>query len=95
MPINSREFVSALKKKGFDPTDRKDHAEFLYPGTLVKTHCSNGATHEFDVTLTKLIATQMRITRPQFENFVNCTFTKDQYKKHLEDQGVLPKPLDS
>ena len=87
--MDSTDVTDALKKKGFRETSRRDEEEYQYPNTLVRTHVSMGGKHSLSPWLLKAMATQMHLSKKQFEEFVACSFTGDHYRKLLISENWL------
>jgi hypothetical protein len=87
----TREIASALTAKGFRPKEN-DHTYFtLYihgRKTPVWTKISHGVTEYGDVLLAKM-SRQLHLVRREFDRFVDCTKTEQEYIKHLVKIRVL------
>lgn len=84
--LNTRKFESALLKKGFKPQNTHHRYFYFYNAgspTKIHTYISNGEK-EFGEPLIKARCRQMgNITKKQLEEFIECSFTQEQYRQHL------------
>lgn len=83
----TKEFESALKTKGF----KRDNTWYDASGkkTSLRTRTSNGEK-EFYYSLASQRRKQMGgISRKQFQDFISCSFTKEQFLQHLLDTGEV------
>ncbi|HEX8407653.1 MAG TPA: hypothetical protein VF883_02235 [Thermoanaerobaculia bacterium] len=94
-PFPARAVGAALLRKGF--TSRETHHtmfHFIHDGkdVGVSTKISQGE-REIGIGLIKRMRAQMRLrTNVDFQRFVECPMTKDEYEQILREQGVLPQP---
>ncbi len=91
----TRDFESALLRKGFRKVDGKAHKEFwLYVGglrSLIRTHTSRGE-REFDDYLLKARCRQMgELTKGQFADFMECCMGEEELLIHLREKGKIPQ----
>lgn len=91
MPLKSRDVESALTKKGFKKTEGDHHIYFLWHNgkkTAVRTKISHNVAdiHDRDC---GYIARQMKITGPQFKNFVDCRLEAAAYCQILLDAKII------
>ena len=88
MPQTARNVKHALETKGFRESDERDHFYYFFfhngKKTRVYTKISHGEREIHDKNCS-LMARQIRLTGPQFRNFVDCPLTKEQYTKLLLD----------
>lgn len=88
----TKEFESALKTKGFKRDNTHHHMYWYYASgkkTSLRTRASNGEK-EFDDSLASQRRKQMGgISRKQFQDFISCSFTKEQFLQHLLDTGEV------
>ena len=88
MPHPARDVKAALLKKGFHETAKKkrdhDYYFFMYNGkkTNVYTKISHGEREIHDGNCS-LMARQIKLSNPQFNDFVGCLLRSDQYLQHL------------
>jgi predicted RNA binding protein YcfA (HicA-like mRNA interferase family) len=90
----SKEIVSVLLKKGFEINPKKDHHEFYYliidgKKHNIYTYISHGKK-EYDKNLLSQIKKQLKFdTIENFENFLDCPFTKENYINMLTELGLI------
>lgn len=88
-----RDVESALKRKGFRQDEGDHHWFFYWTGdgkkTTVRTKTSHGSTKDLGDGLLKEMARQLRISKPQFLDLVDCPMSREQYHQLLEDGGNL------
>lgn len=83
MPLSAREVDSSLTTKGFKKVEKDHHIYYLIVDgkqTIVRTMISHGAKEIGDPNCGKM-AKQMKITGPEFRDFVDC---KLQHKEYVE-----------
>ena len=94
MPKKASDVEKALKKKGFTEDKSKSHNKYvLYidgKKTNINTHTSQGASHkEISECMLNTMAKQMKITRKEFDSFVQCTLSEENYKKILYERNEI------
>jgi hypothetical protein len=95
-PFSARDVEAALLRKGF--TARESHHtmfHFIHDGkdVGVSTKISHGE-REIGIGLVKRMRAQMRLrTNTEFQRFVECPMTKDEYEQVLCEEGVLRQPI--
>jgi predicted RNA binding protein YcfA (HicA-like mRNA interferase family) len=88
LPVKAkRDVETSLKKKGFRP-DEGDHHWFFYwtadgKKTTVRTKTSHGPTKDLGDGLLKEMARQIRISKSQFLELVDCPMSREQYEECL------------
>jgi len=86
VPQKARAVEAALKSKGFRDAPKRDHTYYFlhYKGkkTNIFTKISHGAKEIGDPNCS-LMAKQMRLTNPQFKDFVECPLGPEDYVKLL------------
>ena len=94
--IRPKELESALLKKGFRKTDGGDHNYFFYyigeEKTKVRTKISRGSHGKKMIgdSLISVIKDQMHFDeKTQLIEFVECTFSKEDYQDLLVNKGVV------
>ena len=91
MPKDAKDVASGLQRKGFEPR-QGDHAFYhLYvqgKKTAVFTKISQGEK-EINDRLLGMMARQVRLSRKQFFELVECPLSLDEYLKHLQKAGVI------
>lgn len=99
MPLKVRDVDSALRKKGFQESGKKnpDHTYYIlfYNGkrTGIFTKISHGEKELRDG-LCSLMARQIKLTRRQFDEFVDCPLTYDLYVRILVQASELDESED-
>lgn len=96
MSLPRKKIVGALEKKGFGE-DRagSDHKWFRFyiddKKTPILTKVSHGSRkyRELGDDLVQKMARQIKLTVPQFREFVNCDLSEDGYIALLRKQGEL------
>ncbi len=83
----------ALVRKGFHRENAKHHTMFWFTvngkKTSIRTRMSKGAA-EIDNHLIACMAREMRLSKPEFLNFVACTMSGDDYlQKMIVENQVL------
>jgi hypothetical protein len=95
VPLKVRDVASALTTKGFKEAPNRDHRYFFLHLSGKKTHINTKISHgetEIHDQNCSLMAKQMKLTSPQFRDFVDCDIELDKYVKILTDAGHLKKP---
>lgn len=60
--------------------------------TGIATHTSHGSKYKvLSDDLVKYMAAQVKLTKAEFVQFVNCTLTFQQYVALLRSRGILPE----
>ena len=99
MPLKVRDIDSALRKKGFQESNKKnpDHIYyFLYHKgnkTRIKTKISHGERELHDG-LCAAMAREIKLTRRQFNDFVDCPLTYELYVRILVQASELDESED-
>lgn len=94
MPVRAkRDVEAALKKKGFQQDDGDHHWFFYWTSdgkkTTVRTKTSHGSTKDLGDGLSKEMARQVRVSKVQFLEPVDCPMTRDQYQQLLQDGDYI------
>lgn len=93
MPRSTKEVEKALLKKGFTLVNNKDHNYyFIYKDgkkTSVNTKVSHGSHKDISDGLLNQMRKQVRLPKQEFEEYLNCTFSKEQYLEFLEKNGHI------
>lgn len=92
MPRKKNKVSEVLLRKGFTLDSKRDHKYFfLYntdgTKTTVYTKISHGSDNEISDGLLGQMRRQIRLDRDNFENYLNCTFSKEQYLDYLKSIG--------
>ncbi len=88
-----RDVESTLLKKGFQ-RDHGDHVWFIYytqegKKTTVRTKTSHGSTKDLGDSLLKEMSRQVRISKSQFLDLIDCPLSQAAYEKLLSEGGYL------
>ena len=78
-------------RKGFRRDDTHHRAYWLYVNgrkSAIRTRISHGAA-EYDANLLGQVKRQLRLTNPQFEDFVACPLDAEGYLQILRDRGFV------
>ena len=88
-----REVETGLKRKGFRQDDGDHHWYFYWTAegkkTTVRTKTSHGSTKDLGDGLLKEMARQVRVTKLQFLELVDCAMTREEFEGALMDGGHL------
>jgi hypothetical protein len=90
-PAKARKVDHALVKKGFAPGEGNHHFYFLVVDgktTGIFTKISHGHDEISDKNLGRM-ARQMKISRREFDSFIDCKLTVDDYISQLRKEGKL------
>lgn len=88
--VASREIDRALLKKGFVRENSKDRVYRLWAEgrpTGVKTILSHTSSMDYDDHLLAQMAKQMRLTKRELLQFVQCTMSGDKYADLMIERG--------
>lgn len=98
MPQKARDVAKALKEKGFKEESKRDHIYFFlyYNGkkTHIRTKISHGESEIHDKNCS-FMAREIRLSNPQFRDFVDCPLKGPEYLKLLVDAKHLTETLSS
>jgi len=93
MPRRTKDVAKALENKGFTLAKGKDHNYyFLYLNgvkTSVNTKISHGSHKDIDDGLLGKMRRQMRLPVKEFNEYMNCTFSKENYINYLIKNGDI------
>ncbi len=90
----SKDIIAVLVKKGFELNPQKEHHEFYYlivdgKKHNIYTYISHGKK-DYDKSLLSQVKKQLKFdTTENFENFLDCPFTKENYFQMLTDSGII------
>jgi len=90
-PRKAKDLESSLKKKGFVPSDRSHTYYVLYYGsrkTSIMTKVSHGIKEYGDDLLSQM-AKQLSLTKPEFEQLVDCPLTQERLLRLLLSRGKI------
>ena len=91
-PRSAEDVRSALKRKGFRESNSDHHWYVFWANdtkTNVRTKVSHSAGEIGDGILGKM-KRQMQLTRPEFEQFLECHLGYRGYLSILKDKGFVP-----
>ena len=94
MPKPAKDVAAGLRKKGFQSENSKDVHYRLYVNgkkTMVCTKISHGEKEIHDGLLGAM-ARQLKLSRKQFNDLVDCPLQQHEYLKILRDIGII-EPL--
>jgi len=86
LPQKARDVQKALKAKGFQESTKRDHIYYFLFHNGKKTNIFTKVSHsssEIDDRNCSSMARQIRLSNPQFRDFVDCALTYDIYVKTL------------
>ncbi|MBQ9607841.1 MAG: hypothetical protein IJV15_00180 [Lachnospiraceae bacterium] len=93
MPRATKDVQKALLKKGFTLEKKRDHAYyFVYIGnkkTRINTKISHGSHKDISDSLLKLMMKEMKLQKKEFDEYMNCTLTKDEYLTFLKENKYI------
>lgn len=92
MPLVIRDFEKALEKKGFKLCDNK-HKKYIfyYNGkkTMILVVISHSMKEVQDPSLINKIQKEMKLTKPQLDDFIVCPLTQEAYTNILIKDGFI------
>jgi predicted RNA binding protein YcfA (HicA-like mRNA interferase family) len=93
MPISARAVTRGLLRKGFRLTESR-HRRFRYYNmngerTRVVTLTSHGSERDLDDRLLAKMARQLRLTRRQFDDLIDCRLAQGDYEAMLRRDGLV------
>ena len=92
--MKRRKIQSALEKKGFVEKGGR-HKHFIYHTsdgikTSVRTMISHGrGSADIDDGLLRIMASQCRLEKPEFEKLIECPLSREDYEKKLYEKEIL------
>lgn len=96
MSLPKRKVEQSLSAKGFE-VDESDHHRFVYYTTkgkltTIRTKTSHSKKmKDIGDPLVGAMAKQVRLTRDQFVNLINCPLSRREYERLLLTAGLLAK----
>jgi hypothetical protein len=91
--IKSADLAKALAKKGFQYKAQKRHDQyyFYYQSRKqpIRVSISRGSNCSYSKSLLKHVCDEMHINKAQFEEFVECSLTYEEYADHLLALGKI------
>lgn len=92
MPRAKKDVKKVLLKKGFS-LDPGDHEYFfIYRNgqkTAINTKISRGSQKDIPDGLLKTMMKQIRLEKSDFERYLNCTMSGDEYIQYLLDHQYI------
>lgn len=93
MPRATKNVERALTKKGFTLEKKRDHNYyFLYLNgkkTIINTKVSHGSHKDISDGLLNKMMKQMKLPKKEFDEYMNCTFSKEEYLNYLKVNGYI------
>lgn len=92
MPIKARDVEHSLPRKGFLRRQSKDiyfSFRFADKDWGISTFISHGANEIGDPLIAKM-AKQVKLSKRDFVQLVECPMSYDDYLRRLRERGVLP-----
>lgn len=89
--VKRKDLEASLLRKGFrQDSSHHRHFWFYYKGrkTRIKTFTSHGK-REYDDWLLSQVKKQLRLTKSQLMDLIECPMTEDDYTQHLIRAGHL------
>ncbi|MBI2119171.1 MAG: hypothetical protein HYT97_06045 [Elusimicrobia bacterium] len=91
--INRSEIESSLKRKGFEE-ENTHHRYFYYYSngkrTQISTYTSHGSKYKvYGDPLLDMVKKQLKLTKSQLINLIECPLTQAEYDKFLREQGYI------
>lgn len=93
MPRSKKDVIRCLLKKGFTEEPKRDHIYFTVHGsdgrkTIVYTKVSHGSGKDISDGLLSAMRKQMRLEKREFEEYMNCSLSKEDYLRILKEKGL-------
>jgi predicted RNA binding protein YcfA (HicA-like mRNA interferase family) len=94
MPMQRDDIEAALLRKGFQQNNT-DHSYFHFydkngKKTIVNTKTSGGSKYKtLGPPLVSKMASQCKLTKPQFQELVECTLSHEKYEEILGKTGHI------
>ena len=84
-----RDIDSALRKKGFSRDKSSDHFRYAFASVpYIRTMISHGVMGDsIGADLISRMSRQLRISKEQFLDLIDCTLDADGYQAIIEQQG--------
>ncbi|MGN1298228.1 MAG: type II toxin-antitoxin system HicA family toxin [Clostridia bacterium] len=93
MPRATKDVERALSSKGFTLEKKRDHNYyFIYKDgkkTKINTKVSHGTHKDISDGLLNQMMKQMKLPKKEFNEYMNCTFSKEEYLNFLEGHGYI------
>jgi len=84
-----RDIDVALQKKGFRRNMSGDHIFYYFGDTRITTKMSHGMMgHSLSTDLISRMARQLRLTKRQFLELIDCTVAEERYREILRETGA-------
>lgn len=92
MPRAKKDVKKVLLKKGFTLTSGDHEYFFVYRNgqkTAINTKISRGSQKDIPDGLLKMMMKQIRLEKNDFERYLNCTMSGDEYIQYLLDHQYI------
>lgn len=92
MPQKARDVKKALKAKGFEESDKRDHFYYFFHHGQQKTNIFTKISHnssDISDNLCSQMARQVRLNNRQFNDLVECDLTHEGYIEILMQARIL------
>lgn len=95
MPLERREIDQSLRAKGFRlEQSRRDHDFYFFEyggmSRAIFTRMSRGSSHRtISERLIGKMARQLKMTRAQFDDLIECPFSREDMVVNLQSQGII------
>ena len=87
-----RDIDAVLRKKGFWRNVSSDHVFYYFGSTDISTKISHGMLgSSLSADLISRMAKQLRLTKKQFLDLIDCTLDETGYRAILESRGIIVK----
>lgn len=90
-PLKTDKIKSSLVKKGFS-AGNGDHKYYTLYCNCKKTQIFTKVSHgkpEVGEPLLGMMARQVRLSKDQFADLINCPLSKEEYMQMMKDQGYV------
>lgn len=93
MPRKKIDVAKRLQQKGFTLKVSKDHKYFFVYNsdgtkTIVNTKISHSSNNEIHDGLLNSMMKQIRLKKPEFDRYMDCTLSKEMYLDILKNKGL-------
>lgn len=95
MPRATNDVKKVLLKKGFREDFRKSRDHHYYSLHIngikqsVTTKISRGSHKDISDSLLSEMRKQVKLPKKQFNEYLNCTFSEEEYVNYLQENGLL------
>jgi predicted RNA binding protein YcfA (HicA-like mRNA interferase family) len=95
MPRKQSDVERSLLVKGFQKSNGDHHYFHYYSKAGKKTRVFTKTSHgsrEIDDGLLRFMAKQVKLTKADFDDLIDCPLDRDSYEKKLIEQAVIEAP---